>query len=120
MKNSYIQLFHDAADGLTEYFSFLMYSEFRQIIGSKIYPSFNETGDNQTDYELLRDLIEAEANKIQTKIQDYVVIENYNISTNSNGYCYGKDTENEQMLWSSEYPTSSAAWLAAYQDTKGI
>ncbi len=113
MSNTYLQLFHDAADGLTEYFHFLQYHEFRQMIGSNIYPSYKETGNNQSDYENLRDLIEVESNNIQQQLQEYVVI-----PADNGGYCYGKDVADKFMEWFDGYETSGAAWFAAYQDSK--
>jgi hypothetical protein len=57
----------DAFEGLKEYYPAVMVEERRFDIYEAVRDSYADTGNRQTDYETLRDAMEAEAKRIEAQ-----------------------------------------------------
>lgn len=61
------QLFHSAAEGLKEYYALLRYSAIHDHIKLDVRNAFTDTGNNQVDYQHVRDTIEKTIQAIENE-----------------------------------------------------
>ncbi|MDD5056512.1 MAG: hypothetical protein PHQ60_01965 [Sideroxydans sp.] len=64
--SDFVGFFNDAVDGLREYYSELEDKELLTKIMGNVHVAYQETGDQQADYESVRDAVENEIKRIES------------------------------------------------------